>query len=182
MIWESYWDFYGRKIPVHGMKLHASLHSQWKNMVGKARWPADFRTGGRGLDLFPAPLSPCVTASRFRCTQSLKFLITYKKFPTVSFIGKKKEFYCHAKQLLLVSGKTLHDCQNKNWVSQHSRKMGSARLWALSLHWGFGQRGGKNVRWASSVGPMEAQSSWNRTLQTLLKSSLFWLQMYNLVT
>lgn len=57
-----------------------------------------------------------------------KFLITYKKvfYSLLYRTRKKEEFYCHAKQLSLVSSKTFYDGQNKNRGSQRPGRWGAA--------------------------------------------------------
>lgn len=96
--------------------------------------------------------------------QSLK-VSNHSLTRTFSMVSWKKNGVLLTRKAAPTSSKTFQDCQSKMLsVNRCSRK----------------KKGCCVVM--SSAGLTKAETSWNRTVQTLLKSSLFWLQRYTLLT
>lgn len=78
--------------------------------------------------------------------------------------------FVHYSKLILVNPKS----QNHSW-----------RSFLQNLLWkkvSFTEMQSSSHLLVANVSPREAEPSWNRTIRTLFKLSLFWLQMYSLLS
>ena len=148
------------KILVYRMKQHTSLCSYRER-------PCSSRPDGLALTSeFHSLSGPfCFTKANWSGKHSLQVPNHSQENFLQSLVEKKKQKTKNQSfadtQLLLVAA--LKTAKIKHQKNQYSRKTESCCVIM------------------SSVGPTEAESSWNRNIQTLLKSSLFWLRRYSLL-